>query len=136
MVAGSTDRAQPVVANVYATPEVDIRTRAGHAGDQGWNMRLINSSINGSEDLLASSLRLEPHQYHPPHYHPLTGEIYFVYEGSCEMTVGDTTHRVQAGTVIYTPRGAAHSIRTHDEGVRVLIVFPEGDLAKIEKVWL
>jgi quercetin dioxygenase-like cupin family protein len=116
--------------------EIPIHTQPGHEKDQGWTTRLVNSAINGSPDLVVSILRLAPNQFHPAHYHPDLGELYFVLEGSCEIRAGAETHWVQAGTAVYTPKGTPHSIRTKAEGVKVLLVFPEGDLAKIRKVWI
>jgi|HubBroStandDraft_6_1064221.scaffolds.fasta_scaffold397498_2 quercetin dioxygenase-like cupin family protein len=116
--------------------EIPIQTQPGHEHDQGWTTRLVNTAINGSPDLLVSILRLAPNQFHPAHFHPDLGELYFVLEGSCEIRAGAEVNWVRAGTAIYTPKGTAHSIRTKDEGVKVLIVFPEGDLGKIRKVWV
>jgi quercetin dioxygenase-like cupin family protein len=78
---------------------------------------------------------MEPHQYHPPHAHPNMGELYYVLEGRCEITVGALVQMCSAGTAIYTPAGTPHSVRTHDEGTAVMVAFPEGDWEKIEKVW-
>src|SRR4051812_19130773 len=104
--------------------------------DQGTSRRLIGKAVNGSPDLLVSVLTMEPHQYHPLHFHPNMGEMYYVVEGSCEIRVGDETRTCTRGTAIYTPAGTAHSVRTGDEGCSVMVAFPEGDWDKIEKVFV
>src|SRR5438874_557174 len=101
--------------------------------DQGWTRGLIRKDINGAPDLLVSVLRMEPHQYHPLHRHPNMGELYYILEGRCQLRVGDRSEWVEAGTAIYTPRGIPHSTRTEDDGVSILVVFPEGDWNRIGK---
>ncbi|KWX68868.1 hypothetical protein ASJ79_15910 [Mycobacterium sp. NAZ190054] len=64
------------------------------------------------------------------------GELYYILEGSCELRVGDRTQMVTAGTAVYTPVGVPHSARTFDEGVAILIVFPEGVFEKIAKEFI
>lgn len=101
--------------------------------DQGWTRPLVNKELNGSPDLFMSAFRMGPNQYHPGHRHLNVGEIYYVLEGSAEMRVGDRVETVSAGTAIYTPRGVAHSTRTHDVGVTMLVIFPEGDWSRVQK---
>jgi quercetin dioxygenase-like cupin family protein len=104
--------------------------------DQGWTKELISHAINGAPDLFVGLFRMEPGQFHPMHKHPNVGELYFILEGACEISVGEETRLVSAGTAIYTPRDTAHSIRTTNQGVRVLVVFPQGDWSKVEKTWV
>jgi quercetin dioxygenase-like cupin family protein len=105
-------------------------------GDQGWARELITAQINGSPDLYVSVFRMDPDQYHPLHAHPNVGELYFVLEGCCELRIGDRCEWVGAGTAAYMPAGVPHSVRTGEEGVRILVTFPEGDLENVGKVWL
>jgi mannose-6-phosphate isomerase-like protein (cupin superfamily) len=104
--------------------------------DQGWARFLINDEASKGSDLWLSVLRMEANQYHPLHCHPNVGEIYFILDGRCEIRVGDRREQVERGTAIYTPKGIAHSLRTGDEGVTVLIIFPEGKLDNIGRVFL
>jgi len=64
------------------------------------------------------------------------GELYFVLSGRAELRLGDKTFEVGPETAIYTPPGVGHALKTGDEGVRVLIVFPEGDPSRMAKEWL
>jgi quercetin dioxygenase-like cupin family protein len=128
--------ARIVLTNVASVPEVPITTMTEHPSDEGWTRELISYKLNGSPDLLVGMFRMAPHQYHPLHAHPNVGELYFVLEGRCELRVGDRRELVEAGTAVYTPRGVAHSVRTQDVGVSILVTFPEGNWEKVEKVWI
>jgi mannose-6-phosphate isomerase-like protein (cupin superfamily) len=46
-----------------------------------------------------------------PHYHPRTEEIYYILEGSAEMTIDDEVRDVGVGDAIAIPAGAWHTIR-------------------------
>jgi quercetin dioxygenase-like cupin family protein len=120
------------VATVPGKPIASLTTE----GDQGWAHELITEQINGSPDLYVSVFRMDPGQYHPLHAHPNVGELYFVLEGRCELRIGERCEWVQAGTAAYMPRGVPHSVRTAESPVRILVTFPEGDLGKVEKVWM
>ncbi|MGH2869155.1 MAG: cupin domain-containing protein, partial [Solirubrobacteraceae bacterium] len=100
-----------------------------------WARELITTQINGSPDLYVSLFRMDPEQYHPLHAHPNVGELYYVLEGRCELRIGARSEWVEAGTAAYMPRNVPHSVRTTDQGVTILVTFPEGDLQKVEKVW-
>jgi mannose-6-phosphate isomerase-like protein (cupin superfamily) len=67
-----------------------------------------------------------------PHFHRETEEIYYVLEGSGEMTVGDETSEVGPGDAIFIPRGARHTLRnTGEVAMRIVLVcgpaFSRGD---------
>jgi quercetin dioxygenase-like cupin family protein len=103
------------------------------AHDEGWTRVMIDKVHNNSPDLFVSVFRMAPNSLHPKHAHPNVGELYFILEGRCEMTVGDRTQWMEQGTAIYTPRDVPHETRTGDEGASILVVFPEGDWDKIGK---
>jgi quercetin dioxygenase-like cupin family protein len=103
------------------------------AHDQGMARVMVSSAVNGSPDLLVSNFRMGPHQHHPRHLHPNVDEVYFILEGRCRMQVGARTEWVGPGTAIYTPRGTPHCVDTGEEGVSVLVIFPEGDFDKVGK---
>jgi quercetin dioxygenase-like cupin family protein len=128
-------KAEIVIRNVATVDEEPIASLTT-PGDQGWAREMITSQINGSPDLYVSVFRMDPGQYHPLHAHPNVGELYFVLEGRCELRIGDRCEWVEAGTAAYMPRSVPHSVRTTDSGVAILVTFPEGDLNKVEKVWI
>ena len=55
---------------------------------------------------------------------------------ACEVRVGPRTEWVTAQTAIYVPKGTPHSLRTKDQSVKFLLVFPEGDKSKVKKIWV
>ena len=128
--------ARIVIQPVAAVPSVPISHSEGHEHDQGSVQRLVSKAVNGSPDILATVFSMTPHQYHPLHAHPDLGELYFILEGACEVRVGDEIRWAEPQTAIYVPRGTPHSLRTKDQSVKFLLVFPEGDRDKVKKIWV
>ncbi|WP_040167345.1 cupin domain-containing protein [Microbacterium gorillae] len=124
--------AEIVIRNIADVAEIPIGS-VTVAHDQGWTKLLVREDLNGSPDLAVAMFRMGPHQHHPPHRHPNLGELYFIWEGRGRVRVGDRVEWVEAGTAIYIPKGVPHGMDTGDEGVSILIVFPEGDDANIVK---
>jgi mannose-6-phosphate isomerase-like protein (cupin superfamily) len=114
--------------------EVDIRELTV-ANDQGWSRRLVNSEL-GSPDVQVAMFRMGPHHHHPRHVHANVGEVYFVLEGRCRMAVGEHAEWVEKNTAVYVPRGVAHHVDTADEGVTLLIIYPEGHRDRVQKEFL
>lgn len=67
-----------------------------------------NSSIR--KQSLAEA-RLAPGAATTPHHHAATEEIYYILEGTAEMTLENDTRPVEAGDAIAIPPGARHTIR-------------------------
>ena len=44
------------------------------------------------------------------HHHLLTEEIYYILQGTGQMTVGDEVREVEAGDAIFIPRGNTHTL--------------------------
>ncbi len=58
-----------------------------------------------------------------PHLHRETEEVYYIIDGSGEMTVGDDCKTVAAGDAIYIPRDTVHTLRnTGDVPMRIVLV--------------
>jgi quercetin dioxygenase-like cupin family protein len=121
-----------VITQYETVPEAPV-SKMTVAHDEGWTREMISKAMNGSPDLFVSVFRMGPDQVHPKHAHPNVGELYFILEGRCEMTVGDRTGWLEKGTAIYTPKDVPHETRTGPEGASILVVFPEGDWDKIGK---
>lgn len=116
---------------VVAVPLASMTTE----GDQGVTRLLFEKNINGSADLFVAVFTMEPHQVHPRHSHPNVGEMYFVVAGECTISLGDDERDCTAGTAVYIPAGVPHGVTTADTSCSVMVVFPEGDWSKVEKVW-
>jgi quercetin dioxygenase-like cupin family protein len=136
MTTATIESARIVIDQLDVVPSEPINHSAGHEHDQGSVQRVISMAVNGSPDLLATVFSMTPNQYHPLHAHPDLGELYFILEGACEVRVGPRTEWVTAQTAIYVPKGTPHSLRTRDQSVKFLLVFPQGDRSKVKKVWV
>jgi quercetin dioxygenase-like cupin family protein len=130
------DSARIVIDQLGSVASVPINQSEGHEHDQGAVQRVVSKAVNGSPDILATVFSMTPNQYHPLHAHPDLGELYFILEGACEVRVGPRTEWATAQTVIYVPKGTPHSLRTKDQSVKFLLVFPEGDKSKVKKIWV
>jgi quercetin dioxygenase-like cupin family protein len=130
------DGARIVIDQLGSVASVPINHSEGHEHDQGTVQRVVSKAVNGSPDILATVFSMTPNQYHPLHAHPDLGELYFILEGACEVRVGPRTEWATAQTAIYVPKGTPHSLRTKDQSVKFLLVFPEGDKSKVKKVWV
>ncbi|MEA2933996.1 MAG: hypothetical protein QOD74_642 [Variibacter sp.] len=136
MAVVTEQRARVVIESLKNVPSVPINHSEGHEHDEGTVQRVISAAVNGSPDILATVFSMTPHQYHPLHAHPDLGELYFILEGACEVRVGTRTEWVGPQTAIYVPQGTPHSLRTKEQSVKFLLVFPEGDRSKVKKVWV
>jgi len=67
------------------------------------------------EKMLLSLVDLHPHAVIPPHSHPHE-QIGMCLEGEFGFTIGDETHRVTVGDVVFIPAGAAHSYENTGDG--------------------
>jgi mannose-6-phosphate isomerase-like protein (cupin superfamily) len=47
----------------------------------------------------------------PLHLHHREDETFFIIEGRCEFQIGDARRTVEAGSVVFAPRGVAHAFR-------------------------
>jgi mannose-6-phosphate isomerase-like protein (cupin superfamily) len=66
------------------------------------NSAIVNQSL--------AEARLPPGKATMPHHHPKTEEIYYILEGTGEMTIADETRSVGPGDAIAIPRGQRHTI--------------------------
>lgn len=66
------------------------------------NSAIVNQSL--------AEARLPPGKATTPHHHPRTEEIYYILEGTGEMTIGSETRTVGPGDAIAIPPGLRHTI--------------------------
>lgn len=63
----------------------------------------------------------------PPHIHHREDETFYVLEGEITVSVGDRTIRATPGTMVFLPRGIAHTFVVDSGQARVLVlVTPAG----------
>ena len=66
---------------------------------------------------------LPPGKSVSPHHHEVLEEVYYILEGTGEMTVGDETREVGAGDAIYIPKHNRHTLtNTGAQIMRILLV--------------
>jgi quercetin dioxygenase-like cupin family protein len=100
--------AQPVTAGTGTTRQVLI------GPDEGPNFTLRR-------------FIMQPGGGMPPHTNTVEHEQY-VLRGEATITIGDETHHVKAGDVVFIPAGAAHSYEnTGDEPFDFLCIVPNAE---------
>ena len=94
-------------------------------GDQQC-LKLIGQDTNQQFTLIEQTN--EPGTGVPRHVHAHEDEVFQVLAGAVEFTAGDHAQVLQAGELVYLPRGTAHGFRVvGDTTARVLLsVFPAG----------
>lgn len=62
------------------------------------------------------------------HVHEAMDEACYVIDGEMEITVGGVAHPAPAGTLVYGPRGVAHSFRNtwHEPSTMLCVTTPGG----------
>jgi mannose-6-phosphate isomerase-like protein (cupin superfamily) len=83
-------------------------------------------------DALSMSLYILPagaEDMQKPH---MEDEVYYVLSGKATWVVGDETHPVEEGAIIYVDREIPHKFIDITEELRLLVIFapPYGSLAK------
>jgi quercetin dioxygenase-like cupin family protein len=58
----------------------------------------------------------------PRHIHRREDETFYVLEGEMTVSVGESTIKATPGTMVFLPRGVAHSFAIESEQLRVLIL--------------
>jgi quercetin dioxygenase-like cupin family protein len=67
----------------------------------------------------------------PPHTHTKEDETMLVLEGELEVTLGEKTQTVKAGTFIHMPRGVPHNFKNRsDKPARMFLTYTPGGFEK------
>jgi len=78
-----------------------------------------------SNDIVSELVCYEPGQDTVTHQHPRQDEIFYVVDGEGTIVVGDAEIPARAGTSVFVPASAKHSIRA-DRRARFVILFFKG----------
>ena len=125
------------VVRVAEQPGYQIAEVTGNPNDQGTDWALLGPKINGAAEFSLGLYKMTPNQIHPPHYHPVGPEFYYIVSGTCVVQVDDEEIEVGPETAIYLPEGTVHAVRTRaDESVTILYGYDEQPDAEITTVWL
>lgn len=100
---------------VLRTAEASAPTRFGPSETQGSYVMEVGA--------------FPPHEPGPPfHLHPHTDETFYVAEGEATFQLGDREVQLGAGSLVFVPRGTAHTVWNSGDGpVLGLIVISPGD---------
>src|SRR4051794_18120140 len=133
-------RHEPLLGKVVRVAKqhgYQIAELTGNPHDQGTDWALLGPEIKGAREFSLGLYKMEPNQTHPPHYHPVGPEFYYIVSGSCLVRVDDEEIEVGPETAIYLPEGTVHAVRTRaDETVTILYGYDERPDADISTVWL
>ena len=71
----------------------------------------------------------------PRHTHDTASEMFYIVEGTAQVTVGDSTQSVKPGDLMIVPKGVLHSIKSDSGLVKaVLITMPPRDATDVHFV--
>ena len=90
------------------------------------NIKLRGEDTNGQYTLIEQNN--EPGIGIPPHVHENEDEVFQVLEGRVEMSVGDKMTLLNAGDIIFCPKGVPHSWKVvgEEKARAMLSIFPAG----------
>jgi len=85
-----------------------------------------SGQTNGSLSIIEVTVRkgLEP----PPHTHSREDEIYYVLDGRWSFYAGGEPFAAEPGSLVYLPRGVAHSFSIDGDAARALVILTPGGL--------
>ena len=133
-------RWNPLLGHVVRAAEMPshaIHELTGNPHDRGTDWALAGPTINGAAEFFLGLYKMAPNQIHPPHYHPVGPEFYYIVEGTCLVLVGDEWVHSGPETSIYLPQGMVHGVRTREhESVTILYGYDLGPDGEATTVWL
>lgn len=98
------------------------------------NIKLTGKDTNGQYTLIEQ--HNEPGVGIPPHIHENEDEVFQVLEGQVEMSIGDKITTLNAGDLIFCPKGIPHSWKVvgEEKAKAMLSIFPSGLEAMFEEL--
>lgn len=90
------------------------------------NIKLTGADTNGRYTLIEQNN--DPGTGIPAHVHENEDEVFQVLSGEVEMTVGDKLTTLNAGDIIFCPKGIPHSWKVvgEEKARAMLSIFPAG----------
>lgn len=102
------------------TPRLDSAVRVADAIKKEHpevGVHLFAEGANATVNLINTSTPV------PAHYHAKHDETVVVVRGTGTMRLGDDTHIVRAGDVMFIPQGTPHAFNPHGDDVVAISVF-------------
>lgn len=111
-------------ASVPATAPLPLAITPADAPMQAYDAGELRVLVPGSRtggDFSVVELKEMPGYRTPPHMHPSMDESFYVLEGTLEINLAGTVHRVPPGSFVHVPRGTPHAQGAADgQPVRML----------------
>ncbi len=128
----STKEAESESSEVKEKPSLEHKIVTNDNGDKlnvlgdNQTIKLTGKDTNGQFTLIEQNN--DPGVGIPPHVHENEDEVFQVLSGKVEMSIDNTTTVLQAGDLIFCPKGVPHSWRVvGDEKAKAMLsVFPAG----------
>jgi quercetin dioxygenase-like cupin family protein len=120
---------QPCVRSVLTLP-IEGWDAPGK-GDLVWQT-LFSGEVTPTAEMCAGVAILEPGGTHKRHRHAEV-ELYFVIEGTGQLSLDDAEHEISTGSAAYIPGNCWHGlVNTGTASLRIFYVFPTGRFSNIE----
>ncbi len=108
---------------------VDVEDAETYTTPQAEEMAVLSRGDEPGEDydIIEFAVPTEPGVV-PLHVHHDNDEGFYVLEGELQLQIGDSRHRLTAGSYAYGPRGVPHAYRNVGDGpVRMLVIYQPGN---------
>lgn len=67
----------------------------------------------------------------PPHVHLHADEAFYMLDGEAEFVAGNLRDRARAGTLVFIPKGTAHTFRVRSESARMLNFYTQAGFERL-----
>ena len=109
----------PIIVNVKDVPDNDVPR------SEGATIKVILGDKEKMPNFHTRIFTLAPGTVIPAHHHDTIEHEQVMLEGTMKLTVGDETHIVKPGDVMYLPKGLPHSYENiGDTPVRFVCCIP------------
>ena len=107
------------------------------SADRGWidmEVRwLVTAESVGSEQTVIGRTVLQPGSRHELHRHPNAEEWEYVVAGAAVKRIGDRLVRLEAGDVVFVPKGEYHSLENASAPEPVVTIWGYSGAATLEQ---
>ena len=95
----------------------------GFQGICGWVKELLGPEFCDISNLNIAFITLDPGKVSEAHYHRQLEEVYYILEGTGEITVNNEQREISKGDIIYVPPKAVHTVLNNGKKPLRLITF-------------
>lgn len=111
----------PLASATFAFDSMPVQT-----SDHAQIRKIIKGKLATGEHMEVHETTLPPNGFpHPPHHH-VHSEMWLIREGTVELTINGTSHRVNAGGVGFVHSNEEHGIKNVGDGPATYFVVAIG----------